>query len=43
MDKKELHRQLWEAVDLINGECYYTAQELLRDLINKVEFINEIK
>ena len=43
MDKKELHRQLWEAVDLIVGQRYYTAQELLRDLINKVEFINEIK
>lgn len=43
MSKEELHKQLWEAIDLMDGECYHLAQELIRDLINKVEFIKEIK
>jgi len=51
MDKKELYEKLFKVQDLIinrnsgDGQTsnLFEAVELLEDLINKTQFINEIK
>jgi len=43
LSKEELYKKLYEAIELIQDHELRNAQEVLESLMNKVEFIKEIK